>query len=104
MAHGGEALEQSDHVLDLTHYNSIMISAIKAVWLGGRDAGIYVGRSRDWVEIRALAWQDEWIRGRIRYQLDVDSGDRRYFVEDLDLLQEPPRKHKAFPGRLAANR
>ena len=81
-----------------------MISTVKPVWLGGRDAGIYVGRSRDWIEIRALAWQDDWARGRIRYQLDVDSGDRRYSVVDLDLLQEPPRKHNAFPRGLAVKR
>lgn len=81
-----------------------MISVVKPVWLGGRDAGIYCGRSRDWVEIRALAWEDEPVRGRIRFQLDVDSGDRRYFVADLDLLQEPPRKYNALPRGLTVRR
>lgn len=80
-----------------------MLATIKPTWLGGRDSGIYIGRSRDWVEIRALAWQDSPARGRIRYMVDVTTGDRRYFVEDLDHMQEPPRQYNAFPRRSSVN-
>jgi hypothetical protein len=64
----------------------------KLRWLGGKDAALYVGRSRDWLEIRALRWpndskEEEAVRGRVRYKNDVTTGDRRYFVPDLDALQ-----------------
>jgi hypothetical protein len=71
----------------------MLIERAKLRWLGGKDAALYVGRSRDWLEIRALQWppgskEDQPIRGRVRYKKDVNTGDRRYFVMDLDALQE----------------
>jgi hypothetical protein len=63
----------------------MMIRGI-CMWLGGKDAGIYLGRSRDWVEIRAIPWSDEPVPGRIRYGLDADNGGHRYYVPDLDAM------------------
>jgi hypothetical protein len=70
----------------------MLVERSKLRWLGGKDAALYVGRSRDWLEIRALRWPDNSKeeapeRGRVRYKNDVNSGDRRYFVPDLDALQ-----------------
>ena len=70
----------------------MLVDRLKLRWLGGKDAALYVGRSRDWIEIRALRWpanskEEEPIRGRVRYKNDVATGDRRYFVRDLDALQ-----------------
>jgi hypothetical protein len=63
-------------------------------WLGGRDAGIYLGKSRDWVEVRALPWQDDPIPGKIRYGVDRDNLERRYFVADLDSMVVRPGQGK----------
>ncbi len=64
----------------------------KLRWLGCKDAALYAGRSTDWIEIRALRWpkdskEEDVISGRVRYKNDVKTGDRRYFVPDLDALQ-----------------
>ena len=57
-----------------------------AMWLGGKDAGRYLGYSRDWVEIRAIEWplDGKPVEGRIRYQYNRENGDRRYYRPDLD--------------------
>ncbi len=56
------------------------------MWLGGKDASDYLGYSRDWLEIRALEWpmDDQPVPGRFRYQYNPETGDRRYYVPDLD--------------------
>jgi hypothetical protein len=61
-----------------------------AMWLGGKNAGAYLGYSRDWVEVRALPWQPHPIDGRVRYRKMRGSGDRKYFRPDLDLFLEDP--------------
>ncbi|HYG35696.1 MAG TPA: hypothetical protein VEC99_12970 [Clostridia bacterium] len=71
----------------------MLIDCSKLPWLGGKDAALYVSRSRDWLEIRALqcpkdSKEEEPVRGRVRCKNGVTSGDRRYFVPDLDALQE----------------
>jgi hypothetical protein len=55
-----------------------------ARWLGAADAGRYLGYSRDWVERRALEWQDKPASDRIRYKKARSDGRRRYFVPDLE--------------------
>jgi hypothetical protein len=59
-----------------------------SMWLGGRDAGAYLGYSRDWVEIRALEWQDKPAEGRIRFRRMKGTGDRKYYRPDLDAFLE----------------
>jgi hypothetical protein len=59
-----------------------------SMWLGGRDAGAYLGYSRDWVEIRAIKWQPDHVPGRIRYKKNKENGDRKYYVPDLDSFLE----------------
>lgn len=71
----------------------MLIEREKLRWLGGKDAALYIGRSRDWLEIRAIRWphdsqESSPIRGMVRYKNDVSTGNRRYFVPDLDALQE----------------
>ena len=70
----------------------MLIDRSKLRWLGQKDAALYAGRSPDWLEIRALRWpkeskEEDPVRGRVRYKNDVTTGDRRYFVPDLDALQ-----------------
>lgn len=65
------------------------------MWLSGKDAGAYIGYSRDTVEIRAIPWQPTHVLHQIRYklvQLDEKGPKvRRYYQPDLDaLLQVPP--------------
>jgi len=65
------------------------------VWLSGKDAGLYIGRSRDAVEKRAVPWQDDYVPKKIRYKLlQMDEGgeaERRYFKFDFDhWLVVPP--------------
>ena len=63
------------------------------MWLGGKDASIYVGKSREWIEIKALEWplNDKPVPGRIRYQWLRDQpselGVRRYYRADLDAIR-----------------
>jgi len=63
------------------------------MWLGGKDASIYVGKSREWIEIKALEWplDDKPFQGRIRYQWLRDKpnglGVRRYYRADLDAIR-----------------
>lgn len=58
------------------------------VWLGGKDAGLYIGRSRDAVEKRAIPWCEQYVDKKVRYKLlQMDTGgeaERRYFKPDLD--------------------
>lgn len=61
-----------------------------SMWLGGRDAGAYLGYSRDWVEIRAIKWQPEHVPGRVRYKKNRQNGDRKYYVPDLEWFLESP--------------
>ena len=65
------------------------------MWLGGKDAGEYLGVSRDFVEERAVAWVDEPVPGMLRYKHMVTKSNgepiRRYFVPDLDALLHVPR-------------
>jgi hypothetical protein len=73
------------------------------MWLGGREAGAYVGRSRDWVETWATPWVDEPVSGRIRFK--YEGADRRYYRPDLDdrltlKPTNPPKRNSA--GRLVA--
>ena len=64
-----------------------------SMWLGGKDASIYVGMSREWIEIKALEWtlDDKPVPGRIRYQWLRDKpselGVRRYYRADLDAIR-----------------
>jgi hypothetical protein len=66
-------------------------------WLGGEDAGRYLGHCRDWIEDRALEWQPHPVAGKIRFKFDRPSGKakkgkpgikgkklRRYIVADLE--------------------
>ena len=55
-----------------------------AIWLGVTDAGKYMRRSSEWIEVRATPWEDEPVQGRFRYKLNPENGDRRYYVADLD--------------------
>jgi len=62
-----------------------------AMWLGGKDAGSYIGYSRDWVEIRALEWplDEKPMAGRIRFKYNRENGDRKYYRPDLDAFLTP---------------
>ena len=62
------------------------------MWLGGKDASVYLGYSRDWVEIHALAWpvDHQPVKGRIRYKLV--NGNRKYYRPDLDAFLEIPSR------------
>lgn len=62
-------------------------------WLGGEDAGRYLGHCRDWIEERALEWQPTPVAGKIRFKFDrpTKKGSgikgkklRRYVVADLE--------------------
>jgi hypothetical protein len=55
-----------------------------AMWLGSKEAGRYLGFSADWVEVRAIPWQPEYVEGRIRYKTSKTDGRRRYYVRDLE--------------------
>jgi hypothetical protein len=59
-----------------------------ARWLGAKEAGRYLGFSRDWVEVRAHPWQDEPVPGRIRFKKARSDGRRRYYVPDLEAQLE----------------
>ncbi len=62
------------------------------MWMRAKDAGGYLGVSRDTIERRALAWQDEPVKGRIRFKLLQLEGEpvRRYFKADVDALLRNP--------------
>ena len=55
-----------------------------SMWLGGRDGGAYIGYSRDWVEARALEWQDEHVPFKIRFLENQENGERKYYRPDID--------------------
>jgi hypothetical protein len=67
-------------------------------WLGGKDAAVYLGVSRDKVEIYALRWpQDgQHVPGRLRWKhLWLKPGSppiRRYYRADLDAFRNFRRK------------
>jgi hypothetical protein len=67
-------------------------------WLGGRDAAIYLGVSRDKVEIYALRWpkDGQHVPGRLRWKhLQLQPGSppiRRYYRGDLDAFRNFKRK------------
>lgn len=65
------------------------------LWMSGKDAGLFVGRSRDAVEKRAVPWVEEYIPKKIRYKFQqMDEGgeiERRYYKPDLEgWLSIPP--------------
>ena len=63
--------------------------------MSGKDAGNWVGLSRDAIERRALAWQEEPVLFRVRFKLLQLDGDtkpmRRYFKPDVEALLRSPR-------------
>ena len=61
-----------------------------ATWLGGKEAGQYIGYSRDWIEVRATAWPLNGlpVPGRIRYKTVKGCGNRKYYRPDLDAFLE----------------
>ena len=67
------------------------------MWVGGKDAGAYIGYSRDWVEGRAVEWplDDQPVEGRIRHKYNRENGDRKYYVPDLDAFLVPRFKRAA---------
>jgi len=65
------------------------------LWMSGKDAALFVGRSRDSIEKRAVPWTPEYVPKKIRYvHLQMDKGgeiERRYYKPDLDgWLMVPP--------------
>lgn len=65
-----------------------MCEADVAMWLGGKAAGLFIGYSRDWVEVRAHPWQKQPVDGRVRYKTMRGSGDRKYYRPDLEAFLE----------------
>lgn len=67
-------------------------------WLGGKDAAVYLGVSRDTVEIYALRWprDSQPVPGRLRWKhLQLKPGSppiRRYYRADLDAFRNFRRK------------
>ena len=61
-------------------------------WLGGKAAGAYIGYSRDWVEVRAVPWPKDGlpVPSRIRFKINSENGDRRYYVPDLEVFLVTP--------------
>jgi hypothetical protein len=53
-------------------------------WCSGKDAGIYLGWCRDWIEERGVKWQKTPVPGKIRYKRARVTLRRRYFFPDLD--------------------
>ena len=46
------------------------------MWLSGKEAGEYIGMSRDYVEARAVPWpgEDGYVPNRVRYQYSSGTG------------------------------
>jgi hypothetical protein len=67
-------------------------------WLGGKDAAIYLGVSRDKVEIYALRWprDGQHVPRRLRWKhLQLKPGSppiRRYYRPDLDAFRNFKRQ------------
>ena len=64
-------------------------------YLGGKEAGLLIGFSRDTIEKRATPWEEEHVPFKIRYVeavLDKDAKPvRRYYKPDvLAFLRRPP--------------
>ena len=53
-------------------------------WCSGKDAGVYLGWGRDWIEERGVQWQATPVPGKIRYKKARETLHRRYFVPDLE--------------------
>ena len=72
-----------------------MLLAEIAMWLGGKEAAMYIGFSRDYVEARAIPWQDDYLPFRVRYKhaIGEQGGQptRRYYRPDLDALLVNPK-------------
>jgi len=66
-----------------------------ATWLGGKEAGMYIGFSRDYVEDRAVPWQDDLIPFKVRFKHVIGNEGaepvRRYYRPDLDALLVNPQ-------------
>lgn len=66
-----------------------------AMWLGGKDAGLYIGCSRDYVEQRALPWRDDYVPFKVRFKMlvgdPVGQPTRKYYRPDLDALLVVPK-------------
>ena len=63
-------------------------------FMGGKEAGLLIGFSRDTIEKRATPWEDEHVPFKIRYvQAVLDKGAkpvRRYYKPDvLAFLRRP---------------
>lgn len=60
-------------------------------WLGAKDAATYLGYKHDWIDERALEWQDTPVAGKIRYKYDRSpSKHRRFLVADLEPMNIKP--------------
>ena len=66
------------------------------MWLSGKEAGAYIGMSRDYIEDRAVPWPDDdtHVPYKVRYQFIVGGKGavpvRRYYRPDLDALMAKP--------------
>lgn len=65
-----------------------------AVWLSAKEAAIKLSCSTDTIERRAIPWQENAVRYKIRFKfLVLDEGaepTRRYFEPDVEALLVPP--------------
>jgi hypothetical protein len=83
-----------------TRYNgssSVDMAEKDDSFLGGKEAGLLIGFSRDTIEKRATPWEDEHVPFKIRYvEAVLDKGAkpvRRYFKPNvLAFLRRPPRR------------
>ena len=69
-------------------------------WAGGKVAADFLGRSRDFVEDRALPWQPKPEPGRVRYRMLFSGPHKRsrreYYMADVrNLLIDPPRQRSS---------
>jgi len=76
------------------------------MWLSGKEAGEYIGMSRDYVEDRAVPWPDDdsYVPFKVRYRFIVGQKGavpvRRYFRPDLDALMVKPSTIRRGPVAL----
>ena len=76
------------------------------MWLSGKEAGEYIGMSRDYVEDRAVPWPDDDanVPYKVRYQYIVGKKGadpvRRYYRPDLDALIVKPSALRRGPVTL----
>jgi hypothetical protein len=69
-------------------------------FLGGKEAGLLIGFSRDTIEKRATPWEDEHVPCKIRYvEAVLDKGAkpvRRYYKPDvLAFLRRSPGRNNS---------